>query len=108
MRSRAIGRVERRKVWFLFALMPLNGAVFALDGSRSARATGRISPNMVKLRSARPHRLPRGDRLRLGIVGVWAALVVLIVVRPADDSRHHAVAIAGHDPDAATSEIGGR
>jgi putative MATE family efflux protein len=75
---------EAQKIWLLFALLqPVNGAVFALDGiligagdtrflmwSMLAASLGVFVP--VALGSL---------ALELGIVGVWAGLVGLILVR---------------------------
>ena len=76
--------VERTQaVWFLFALMqPLNGAVFALDGiliGASDEAVSRLVDGR-RVRRVR-NRLLAAIAFDWGIVGVWAALVVLIVVR---------------------------
>ena len=74
---------ETALLWPLFALMqPLNGAVFALDGiliGAERRAVPRGS--MVAAFLACAAVLVASLAGDWGIRGVWAALVVLIVVR---------------------------
>ena len=71
------------EIWLLFALMqPLNGAVFALDGILIGAGDGPYlagSMAVAFLVSAALSLLALA--LDWGIVGVWAALVALIVVR---------------------------
>ena len=74
---------QARRLWPIFALMqPLNGAVFALDGILigagdvrylmwSMLVSGAVSTAVALLALAQDW----------GVVGVWAALVVLILVR---------------------------
>ena len=76
--------VERTQaVWFLFALMqPLNGAVFALDGILIGASDGPyLAWSMVAAFAASAIVSLAAIAFDWGIVGVWAALVVLIVVR---------------------------
>ena len=76
--------VERTQaVWFLFALMqPLNGAVFALDGILIGASDGPyLAWSMVAAFAAFAIVALAAVAFDWGIVGVWAALVVLIVVR---------------------------
>ena len=76
--------VERTQaIWLLFALMqPLNGAVFALDGILIGAADGRfLMWSMVAAFAACAAASLLALWLDWGIVGVWAALVVLILVR---------------------------
>ena len=76
--------VERTQaVWFLFALMqPLNGAVFALDGILIGASDGPyLAWSMVAAFAASAVVALAALAFDWGIVGVWAALVVLIAVR---------------------------
>jgi putative MATE family efflux protein len=76
--------VERvQAIWFLFALMqPLNGAVFALDGILIGASDGRfLMWSMVAAFAASAVVSLAALEFDWGIVGVWAALVVLICVR---------------------------
>jgi putative MATE family efflux protein len=76
--------VERTQaVWFLFALMqPLNGAVFALDGILIGASDGPyLAWSMVAAFAAFALVALAALAFDWGIVGVWAALVVLIAVR---------------------------
>jgi putative MATE family efflux protein len=76
--------VERAQaIWFLFALMqPLNGAVFALDGILIGAGDGRfLMWSMVIAFVASASVALAALAFDWGIVGVWAALVVLICVR---------------------------
>jgi putative MATE family efflux protein len=76
--------VERAQaIWFLFALMqPLNGAVFALDGILIGAGDGRfLMWSMVAAFVASASVALSALAFDWGIVGVWAALVVLICVR---------------------------
>ncbi|MBA2297098.1 MAG: MATE family efflux transporter, partial [Actinobacteria bacterium] len=70
-------------IWLLFALMqPLNGAVFALDGILIGAGDGPyLAWSMVVAFVASAAVAVAAYELDWGIVGVWAALVVLIVVR---------------------------
>jgi putative MATE family efflux protein len=70
-------------LWPLFALMqPLNGAVFALDGILIGASDGRfLAVSMVGAFLACAAVLLAALQEDWGIRGVWAALVVLIVVR---------------------------
>jgi putative MATE family efflux protein len=70
-------------IWFLFALMqPLNGAVFALDGILIGAGDGPyLAGSMVVSFVASAAVALAASWLDWGIAGVWAALVVLIVVR---------------------------
>ena len=70
-------------LWPLFALMqPLNGAVFALDGILIGASDGRfLAISMVGAFLACCAVLVTALHEDWGIRGVWAALVVLIVVR---------------------------
>jgi putative MATE family efflux protein len=70
-------------IWWLFALMqPLNGAVFALDGILIGASDGRyLMWSMVAAFAASGSVALAALALDWGIVGVWAALVVLIFVR---------------------------
>ena len=70
-------------IWWLFALMqPLNGAVFALDGILIGASDGRyLMWSMVAAFVASGSVALAALALDWGIVGVWAALVVLIFVR---------------------------
>jgi putative MATE family efflux protein len=71
------------EIWWLFALMqPLNGAVFALDGILIGAGDGRYLMWSMVLSFAVSSSLALAAlELELGIVGVWVALVALIVVR---------------------------
>jgi putative MATE family efflux protein len=76
--------VERTQaIWFLFALMqPLNGAVFALDGILIGASDGRfLMWSMVAAFAVSALISVAALVFDWGIVGVWAALVVLICVR---------------------------
>jgi putative MATE family efflux protein len=76
--------VERTQaIWFLFALMqPLNGAVFALDGILIGASDGRfLMWSMVAAFAVSALISLAALVLDWGIVGVWAALFVLICVR---------------------------
>ena len=70
-------------IWLLFALMqPLNGAVFALDGILIGAGDGPyLAGSMAAAFVASAAVAVAAYALDWGIVGVWAALVVLIVVR---------------------------
>ena len=70
-------------LWPLFALMqPLNGAVFALDGILIGAGDGRyLMWSMVASFAACAIVAVAALEFEWGVVGVWAALVVLIVVR---------------------------
>ena len=70
-------------IWLLFALMqPLNGAVFALDGILIGAGDGPyLAWSMVAAFVASAAVAVTSLVLDWGIVGVWSALVVLIVVR---------------------------
>jgi putative MATE family efflux protein len=70
-------------IWLLFALMqPLNGAVFALDGILIGASDGPyLAWSMVAAFVASAAVAVAAYVLDWGIVGVWSALVVLIVVR---------------------------
>lgn len=70
-------------IWFLFALMqPLNGAVFALDGILIGAGDGPyLAGSMVASFLASAAVALAALAFDWGIVGVWAALVVLICVR---------------------------
>jgi Na+-driven multidrug efflux pump len=70
-------------IWLLFALMqPLNGAVFALDGILIGAGDGPyLAWSMVAAFGASAVVAIAAYLLDWGIVGIWAALVVLIVVR---------------------------
>ena len=76
--------VERvQAIWLLFALMqPLNGAVFALDGILIGAGDGRfLMWSMVVAFLSSGSIALAALEFDWGIVGVWSALVVLIVVR---------------------------
>ncbi len=76
--------IERAQaIWFLFALMqPLNGAVFALDGILIGAGDGRfLMWSMVVAFVASASVALMALEFDWGIVGVWAALVVLIGFR---------------------------
>jgi putative MATE family efflux protein len=70
-------------IWLLFALMqPLNGAVFALDGILIGAGDGPfLAWSMVAAFAASASLALAALAFDWGIVGVWIALVVLIVVR---------------------------
>ena len=70
-------------IWLLFALMqPLNGAVFALDGILIGAGDGPyLAWSMVASFAAFAPVALAASPLDWGLVGVWAALVVLIAVR---------------------------
>ena len=70
-------------IWLLFALMqPLNGAVFALDGILIGAGDGPyLAWSMVASFVASAAVALAAYSFDWGIAGVWAALVVLIVVR---------------------------
>jgi Na+-driven multidrug efflux pump len=74
---------EAALLWPLFALMqPLNGAVFALDGILIGAGDGPfLAGSMVLAFAACASLLLAALAADWGIRGVWAALVVLIVVR---------------------------
>jgi putative MATE family efflux protein len=74
---------EAALLWPLFALMqPLNGAVFALDGILIGASDGPfLAASMVAAFVACAAILSAALAEDWGIRGVWAALVVLIVVR---------------------------
>jgi Na+-driven multidrug efflux pump len=76
--------VERaHAIWWLFAaLMPLNGAVFALDGILIGAGDGRyLMWSMLASGATSIAVALLALQLDWGIVGVWFALVVLILVR---------------------------
>jgi MATE family, multidrug efflux pump len=76
--------IERaHAIWFLVALMqPLNGAVFALDGILIGASDGPfLAWSMVGAFAASAVVSLAAIAFDWGIVGVWAALVVLILVR---------------------------
>ncbi len=76
--------IERaQEIWFLFALMqPLNGAVFAFDGILIGAGDGRfLMWSMVIAFATSASIALAALAFDWGIVGVWSALVVLIVVR---------------------------
>ena len=70
-------------LWLLFALMqPLNGAVFALDGILIGASDGPfLAWSMVAAFVVCATLSLAALASRLGVVGVWAALVALILVR---------------------------
>jgi Na+-driven multidrug efflux pump len=70
-------------IWPLFALMqPLNGAVFALDGILIGASDGPfLALSMLAAFLACAAVLLAALEADWGIRGVWAALLVLIVVR---------------------------
>jgi putative MATE family efflux protein len=72
-----------RAVWPIFALMqPLNGAVFALDGILIGASDGRyVMWSMVAAGAASIAVALAALALDWGLVGVWAAIAVLIFVR---------------------------
>jgi putative MATE family efflux protein len=71
------------EIWWLFALMqPLNGAVFALDGILIGAGDGRyLMWSMVAAFAVSATLALAALELDWGIVGVWWALVALILVR---------------------------
>jgi putative MATE family efflux protein len=71
------------EIWWLFALMqPLNGAVFALDGILIGAGDGRyLMWSMVSAFAVSASLAIAALELDWGIVGVWCALVALILVR---------------------------
>jgi putative MATE family efflux protein len=76
--------IERAQaLWPIFALMqPLNGAVFALDGILIGAADGRyLMWSMLAAGAASIAVAAAALEFDWGIVGVWAALLVLILVR---------------------------
>ena len=80
--------VERTQaIWLLFALMqPLNGAVFALDGILIGASDGRfLMWSMVAAFAVSALISVAALVFDWGIVGVWAALFVLICVRLVSD-----------------------
>jgi putative MATE family efflux protein len=74
---------EAHAVWPLFALMqPLNGAVFALDGILIGAGDARyLAWSMVTATTAAVSVALAALHYDWGLVGVWAALFVLICVR---------------------------
>jgi putative MATE family efflux protein len=70
-------------IWWLFALMqPLNGAVFALDGILIGAGDGRyLMWSMVAAFGVSTTLALAALELDWGIVGVWLAIVALILVR---------------------------
>jgi Na+-driven multidrug efflux pump len=74
---------EAALLWPIFALMqPLNGAVFALDGILIGASDGPfLALSMVAAFVACAAVLLASLEADWGIRGVWAALLVLIVVR---------------------------
>ena len=74
---------EARDIWPIFALMqPLNGAVFALDGILIGAGDGRyLMWSMLASGAASVAVALVALELEWGIVGVWFALLVLIIVR---------------------------
>jgi Na+-driven multidrug efflux pump len=70
-------------IWLLFALMqPLNGAVFALDGILIGASDGPyLAWSMVASFAVCASLALAALAFEWGIVGVWAALVALILVR---------------------------
>ena len=76
--------IERTQaIWLLFAVMqPLNGAVFALDGILIGASDGPfLAWSMVAAFAVSAAVALAALAFDWGIVGVWAALVVLIAVR---------------------------
>jgi putative MATE family efflux protein len=71
------------EIWWLFALMqPLNGAVFALDGILIGAGDGRyLMWSMLASFAVSAGLALTALELEWGIVGVWWALVALILVR---------------------------
>ena len=74
---------KTQAIWLLFVLMqPLNGAVFALDGILIGASDGPfLAWSMVAAFAASAVVALAALAFDWGIVGVWAALVVLIAVR---------------------------
>jgi putative MATE family efflux protein len=74
---------QTAEIWLLFALMqPLNGAVFALDGILIGASDGPyLAWSMVVSFAACATLCLAALAFDWGIVGVWVALVVLILVR---------------------------
>jgi putative MATE family efflux protein len=74
---------QAAEIWLLFALMqPLNGAVFALDGILIGASDGPyLAWSMVVSFAVCAVLSLAALEFDWGIVGVWVALVVLIVVR---------------------------
>jgi putative MATE family efflux protein len=74
---------QAHSVWPLFAVMqPLNGAVFALDGILIGAGDARyLAWSMVTSTAAAVSVALAALHYDWGLVGVWAALVVLICVR---------------------------
>jgi Na+-driven multidrug efflux pump len=74
---------ETALLWPIFALMqPLNGAVFALDGILIGASDGPfLAGSMVAAFAACAAMLVASIAGDWGIRGVWAALLVLILVR---------------------------
>jgi putative MATE family efflux protein len=74
---------QAAEIWLLFALMqPLNGAVFALDGILIGASDGPfLAWSMVVSFAVCATLSLAALAFDWGIVGVWVALVVLIVVR---------------------------
>jgi putative MATE family efflux protein len=74
---------EARDIWPIFALMqPLNGAVFALDGILIGAGDGRyLMWSMLASGATSIAVTLVALQLDWGIVGVWSALLVLILVR---------------------------
>ena len=74
---------QTQAIWLLFALMqPLNGAVFALDGILIGASDGPfLAWSMVAAFAVSAVVALAALAFDWGIVGVWAALVVLIGVR---------------------------
>jgi putative MATE family efflux protein len=74
---------EARDIWPIFALMqPLNGAVFALDGILIGAGDGRyLMWSMLASGAASVAVALVALQQDWGIVGVWFALLVLILVR---------------------------
>jgi Na+-driven multidrug efflux pump len=71
------------EIWWLFALMqPLNGAVFALDGILIGAGDGSyLMWSMLVAFGVSAALALAALELGWGIIGVWSALVALIVVR---------------------------
>jgi Na+-driven multidrug efflux pump len=74
---------QAHDLWPIFALMqPLNGAVFALDGILIGAGDVRfLMWSMLAAGLASSVVAVAALRFDWGVVGVWAALLVLIVVR---------------------------
>ncbi len=76
--------IERAQaLWPVFALMqPLNGAVFALDGILIGAGDGRyLAWSMLAAGAASTAVAVGALAFDWGVVGVWVALLVLIIVR---------------------------